>query len=112
MEPDWNAALEAHSRFFDSFLYFLNLPQIMLYDDCEKLLICRIAKNDDVVKSGETLEFNSYLVDIGDLEGDHKNIPNANLPERDKKITDEAGLVRGRKFKHNSVPVGIPLILL
>ncbi|KAF7139128.1 hypothetical protein RHSIM_Rhsim07G0080700 [Rhododendron simsii] len=79
--------------------------KIMLYDDCEKLLICRIAKNDDVVKSGETLEFNSYLVDIGDLEGDHKNIPNANLPERDKKITDEAGLVCGRKFKHNSVPV-------
>ncbi|KAI8546176.1 hypothetical protein RHMOL_Rhmol07G0097300 [Rhododendron molle] len=79
--------------------------KIMLYDDCEKLLICRIVKNDDVVKSGETLEFNSYLVDIGDLEGDHKNIPNANLPERDKKITDEAGLVRGRKFKHNSVPV-------
>ncbi|KAG5539507.1 hypothetical protein RHGRI_019902 [Rhododendron griersonianum] len=79
--------------------------KIMLYDYCEKLLICRIAKNDDVVKSGETLEFNSYLVDIGDLEGDHMNIPNANLPERDKKITDEAGLVRGRKFKHNSVPV-------
>lgn len=80
----------------------------MLYDDCEKLLICRIAKSDDVVKSGETLEFNSYLVDIGNLEGDHKNIPNANLPETDKKITDEAGLIHRRKFKHNSVLVGIP----
>lgn len=83
----------------------------MLYDDCEKLLVCRILKNDDVVKSGETLEFNSYLVDIGDLDGDLKTIPNVNLPARDKKTTDKAGLIHGHKFKHHSVPIGIPLIL-
>ncbi|KAJ1408190.1 hypothetical protein SESBI_23723 [Sesbania bispinosa] len=43
-----------------------------LYDECEKLLECRLLKKDETVTSGETLVFNGYLVDIGDSEGDNK----------------------------------------
>ncbi|KAI4315551.1 hypothetical protein L6164_028348 [Bauhinia variegata] len=46
--------------------------KVLLYDDCEKLLECRLLKNDEIVKSGETLLFNSYLIDIGDPEGENK----------------------------------------
>lgn len=43
--------------------------QVKLFDECEKLLTCRLLKNDESVTSGETMEFNGYLVDIGDPEG-------------------------------------------
>ncbi|XP_020239546.1 uncharacterized protein LOC109818477 isoform X2 [Cajanus cajan] len=55
---------------------FLNLhvstSKVLLYDECEKLLECRLLKSDETVTSGETLVFNGYLVDIGDPEGDNK----------------------------------------
>ncbi|KAF5204953.1 Dde family endonuclease [Thalictrum thalictroides] len=42
--------------------------KIVLYDDSEKQLDSRYLKKDEVVKCGETLTFDGYLVDIGDLE--------------------------------------------
>ncbi|CAK9159601.1 unnamed protein product, partial [Ilex paraguariensis] len=45
----------------------------------------RFVKKEDVIRSGETLEFDAYLVDIGDPHGDHKPIPNLNFQGRDKK---------------------------
>lgn len=45
------------------------LLQVMLCDSSEKLLECRLLKSDEVVRCGETLMFNAYLVDVGDLEG-------------------------------------------
>ncbi|GLT74645.1 hypothetical protein SLA2020_464320 [Shorea laevis] len=47
--------------------------KVILYDDCEKLLECRILRKDEDVSSGETLTFNAYLVDVGDPEGDHED---------------------------------------
>ncbi|GKV35132.1 hypothetical protein SLEP1_g43441 [Rubroshorea leprosula] len=47
--------------------------KVILYDDCEKLLECRILRKDEDVTSGETLTFNAYLVDVGDPEGDHED---------------------------------------
>lgn len=58
-----------------------------LYDECEKLLVCRVLKKDETVTSGETLVFGCYLVDIGGLEGDNK-------PESDSNVD--------RKHKNNS----------
>ncbi|XP_057417670.1 uncharacterized protein LOC130711909 isoform X2 [Lotus japonicus] len=54
----------------DGFLE-LHIPttKVKLFDECEKLLTCRLLKNDESVTSGETMEFNGYLVDIGDPEG-------------------------------------------
>ncbi|KAI4370139.1 hypothetical protein MLD38_018519 [Melastoma candidum] len=42
--------------------------KVMLYDASEKLLECRLLKSGEVVRCGETLLFNAYLVDVGDLE--------------------------------------------
>ncbi|KAI3422950.1 DUF2439 domain-containing protein [Psidium guajava] len=64
--------------------------KVMLYDDSEQLLECRILKNDEVVSSGETLTFNAYLVDVGE-------------PEEGQKPLDDDTYVRSRE---NKVPKG------
>nr|XP_009782731.1 PREDICTED: protein ZGRF1-like isoform X2 [Nicotiana sylvestris] len=69
----------------------------MLYDDCEKLLGIKILKNDDDVKTGETLPFDSYLVDIGDPHGDYKPIPKLNTKLMNKKVPVESGLLHSGK---------------
>ncbi|XP_059644411.1 uncharacterized protein LOC132286161 isoform X2 [Cornus florida] len=76
--------------------------KIMLYDDCEKLLVSRVVKKDEVVRCGETLTFDPYLVDVGDPEGDQKRIPDLNFQGRDKKVTEKSGPLSGKKFRNNS----------
>ena len=56
--------------------------QVKLYDECEKLLECRLLKNDEIVTSGETLIFNGYLVDIGDPEGGNKPESDLNVDRK------------------------------
>ncbi|TKY60748.1 hypothetical protein E2542_SST17847 [Spatholobus suberectus] len=58
--------------------------KVALYDECEKLLECRLLKNDETVTSGETLVFNGYLVDIGDGEGDNKPESDLNVDRKHK----------------------------
>ncbi|KAI3804490.1 hypothetical protein L1987_26066 [Smallanthus sonchifolius] len=60
---------------------------VKLYDDCDKLLDSKIVKLDVAVRSGETLTFGAYLVDIGDPHGETKPIPNPIL-QRDKTMVD------------------------
>lgn len=74
----------------------------MLYDECEKLLECRILKQDEVICSGETLTFNSYLVDIDTPLGDHKPESGLNFQPGDDKISEKSGLLRGKFFRNNS----------
>lgn len=57
------------------------------------------------VKSGETLAFDSYLVDIGDLHGDKKSIVNENSEARNKNIDMKPRSLHSRKFR-NSTGVG------
>ncbi|KAK0587813.1 hypothetical protein LWI29_029299 [Acer saccharum] len=64
----------------------ISTNKVKLYDDCEKLLECRILKKDEIISCGETLTFNAYFVDVGDPEGDHKPIRDLNLQGRDKKV--------------------------
>ncbi|WMV44078.1 hypothetical protein MTR67_037463 [Solanum verrucosum] len=72
--------------------------KVMLYDDCEKLLGVKILKNDNDVKPGETLAFDSYLVDIGDPHGDYKPIPIFNSTKLMKKeVPEESGLLHSGK---------------
>ncbi|KAK8572638.1 hypothetical protein V6N13_048219 [Hibiscus sabdariffa] len=42
-------------------------PQLMLYDESDKLLECRMLRKDEVVSSAQTLTFASYFVDVGIL---------------------------------------------
>lgn len=82
--------------------------QVMLYDDCEKLLECRILKKDETVSCGETLTFNAYLIDVGEPEGDHKpTISGLNCQGRDDKITEKPSHWHGQKFRNHSVSFGI-----
>ncbi|XP_059276353.1 uncharacterized protein LOC132030657 isoform X2 [Lycium ferocissimum] len=70
--------------------------KVMLYDDCEKLLGIKILKNDIDVKEGETLAFDSYLVDIGDPHGDYKPVPILKTKQI-KKESQESGLLHSGK---------------
>lgn len=61
--------------------------QVSLYDECEKLLECRLLKNDETVISGESLVFNGYLVDIGDQEGEKKPECDLNVDRRSRSFS-------------------------
>ncbi|CAN0908867.1 hypothetical protein LINGRAHAP2_LOCUS25504 [Linum grandiflorum] len=77
----------------------LNSLQVVLFDESEKLLECKVLKDEDIVSSGESLTFNSYLVDVGDPEGAH-----APVPGRDKKKQERVpGLMHRQKFRSPSI---------
>ncbi|XP_045822757.1 uncharacterized protein LOC123915614 isoform X3 [Trifolium pratense] len=72
----------------DGFLVLnVSTGKLSLYDECEKLLECRILKNDEIVESGESLTFNSHLVDIGSLEGENKPQPHLNVDIKQKNVS-------------------------
>ncbi|XP_022970028.1 protein ZGRF1 isoform X1 [Cucurbita maxima] len=75
----------------------------MLYDECEKLLECRILKQEEVVCSGETLIFNSYLVEIDTPLGDNKPESGLNFQAGHDEISEKSGVLRGKNFRNNSV---------
>lgn len=56
-------------------------------------------KLDDAVRSGETLTFGSYLVDIGDLHGERKPIPNMVL-QREKTMAGWNGTPKSKAYVH------------
>ncbi|KAH7513704.1 hypothetical protein FEM48_Zijuj11G0009300 [Ziziphus jujuba var. spinosa] len=66
--------LKQKRKVYQDGLLDLHTPtnKLLLYDDCEKLLECRMLKKDEVVSCGETLTFNAYLVDVNASEGDQK----------------------------------------
>ncbi|KAJ4957002.1 hypothetical protein NE237_013785 [Protea cynaroides] len=76
--------------------------KVMLYDDDGKLLECRLLKKEEVVGSGETLAFNSYLVDIGDPKGSHENLTNLNTQEINRKPNGTSRIMHGQKARHIS----------
>ncbi|KVH91781.1 protein of unknown function DUF2439 [Cynara cardunculus var. scolymus] len=76
--------------------------KVKLYDDCDKLLDCKIVKLDDDVRSGETLTFGAYLVDIGDPHGESKPIPNLILKRRDNTLADRDGIPHSKASKRSS----------
>nr|XP_016494136.1 PREDICTED: uncharacterized protein LOC107813383 isoform X2 [Nicotiana tabacum] len=99
----WSVTYTKHLKqkrkvYHDGFLELQSSShKAMLYDDCEKLLGIKILKNDDDVKTGETLPFDSYLVDIGDPHGDYNPIPKLNTKLMDKKVPVESGLLHSGK---------------
>lgn len=74
---------------------------MLLYDDCEKLLECRLLKKDEEVSSGETLTFNAFLVDVNEadsVEGDRKPVPGFNSQAKDMKFNEK----RAKPFVNTS----------
>lgn len=72
----------------------VGLIQILLYDDCGKLLDSRFLKKDEVIETGGTLTFDTHLVDIGELEGICKPLRDLNFQRRDEKPTEKTGTQR------------------
>ncbi|XP_042480296.1 uncharacterized protein LOC122061159 isoform X2 [Macadamia integrifolia] len=71
--------------------------KVMLFDDSGKLLECRLMK-EEVIGSGETLAFDSYLVDIGDPKGSHEHFTNLNTQERKPNGTNR--IFHGQKARN------------
>ncbi|OVA08237.1 protein of unknown function DUF2439 [Macleaya cordata] len=71
--------------------------KVMLYDDSGKVIDSRFLKKDEVVRYGETLTFDSYLVDIGDPEGNHETLKVLNVQGRDKKSVENISTLNGFK---------------
>ncbi|RDX90192.1 hypothetical protein CR513_27974, partial [Mucuna pruriens] len=69
----------------DGFLeLYVSSSKLKLYDECDKLLECRLLRSDEAVTSGETLVFNGYLVDVGDGDGDNKPESVLNVDRKQK----------------------------
>ncbi|KAL0409245.1 UNVERIFIED_CONTAM: hypothetical protein Sradi_1858900, partial [Sesamum radiatum] len=64
--------------------------KVMLLDEWDKLLESRFVKKDDLIKSGETLAFDCYLVDIGELCGGYKPASTLNQG-KDGKVEEKSG---------------------
>ncbi|CAL5214982.1 unnamed protein product [Lathyrus oleraceus] len=71
----------------DGFLLLnVSTAKLSLYDECEKLLECRLLNSNETVASGETLTFNGHLVDIGSLEGENKPESQLNVDKKQKNV--------------------------
>ncbi|CAK7339653.1 unnamed protein product [Dovyalis caffra] len=111
----WSVTYTKHIKqkrkiYQDGFLdLHFSTNKVMLFDDCDKLLECRILKDGEVVGSGETLTFNAFLVDVGDAEvridGDKPPpVSDLNFPGRYRKITERpTSVMRRRKFRSPSI---------
>ncbi|XP_073130637.1 uncharacterized protein [Henckelia pumila] len=76
--------------------------KIMLYDEYDKLLETRFAKKDDVIESGESMIFDSYLVDIGEQCGGNKPFSSLNYQDNDKKVKEKLSSSYNHGYKNNS----------
>ncbi|KAK6122556.1 hypothetical protein DH2020_043701 [Rehmannia glutinosa] len=86
--------------------------KVMLYDEWDKLLESRFVKKDDVIKSGETLVFDSYLVDIAELCRGHKPTSTVNRQEKDRKVSEKSGSSYSYCSQSNSISVGTASMVL
>ncbi|XP_039172419.1 uncharacterized protein LOC104443888 isoform X1 [Eucalyptus grandis] len=100
----WNVTFTKHLKqkrkvYRDGFLSLhSSSAKVMLYDDSDQLLECRILKNDEVVCSGETLTFNAYLVDVGEPEGGQKPLDDTYACSRENKVPKRTNLLHRNKF--------------
>ncbi|GMH09318.1 hypothetical protein Nepgr_011159 [Nepenthes gracilis] len=103
----WSVTYTKHIKqkrkiYQDGYLHLLS-NKVMLYDVNDKLLGSMFLKKDKSVKSGETLEFDSYFVDVGDPECDHKPISSLNIQFRckDNRTTEKVVLPHGEKSRND-----------
>lgn len=63
--------------------------QIVLYDESDQLIGGRFLKKGEVIESGSALALGTYLVDIGEPQGENKHLIDTNVNVRDKKINQK-----------------------
>ncbi|XP_073315573.1 uncharacterized protein [Primulina huaijiensis] len=76
--------------------------KIMLYDEYDKLLETRFVKKDDVINSGESMTFDSYLVDIGEQCVGNKPFSSLNCQDNNKKVKQKLSSSCNHGYKNNS----------
>lgn len=74
-------------------------PQVILYDDCDKVIDRRFLKKDEIVKSGGTLSFETHIVDVGD-------------PDENKKASAESTVKSVLQQESPKEKVGCPVLCL
>lgn len=84
----------------------------MLFDEWDKLLESRFVKKDDVIRPGETLSFDSYLVDIGELCGGKKPTATVNCQEKEKKLPEKSGPLHSYNSQSNSLSSGTASVFI
>ncbi|KAL5552426.1 hypothetical protein UlMin_002602 [Ulmus minor] len=105
----WSVTYTKHVKqkrkvYQDGFLELqISTNKLLLYDDCEKLLECRLVKNDEVVSSGETLTFNAYLVDVDAVEKENAPPPASDSLRRDDHIAQKNNLKRPLSPSHKII---------
>lgn len=105
----WSVTYTKHVKqkrkvYQDGFLHLLSsVSKVVLYDDSEKLLDSRLMKKDEMVKSGETLTFDAFLVDVGDPEGDHRPLSDLNMQGSNKYYVQKSGSLPGEECRSNPV---------
>ncbi|KAI9108434.1 hypothetical protein K1719_020625 [Acacia pycnantha] len=91
---------QKRKKYQDGFLELQDsTDKVMLYDECDKLLECRLLKSDENVTSGETLVFNGFLVDIGDPEGNNNPISDSNVDRAHNKFARRPNRLNGSNFR-------------
>ncbi|CAA0811213.1 Unknown protein [Striga hermonthica] len=97
---------QKHKVYQDGFLEHQSAyHKVLLYDELNQLLESRFVKKDDVIKSGETLTWDSFLIDIGELCGGHKPKPLVNTHDKDSKHSQKSGSFCSYGSKSNAIPV-------
>ncbi|KAL1556372.1 hypothetical protein AAHA92_12007 [Salvia divinorum] len=90
----WNVTYTNHVKhkrkvYHDGFLVVQpSHKKLMLYDEWDKLLETRFVKKDDLITSGETITFGSYLIDLGELCQGHRPTSILNSQDQDEKVSE------------------------
>lgn len=88
----------------DGILHLLSNNKVMLYDEAEQLLDSKFLTKDEAVKTGESLTFASFLVDIGDPDDNFNPVSDQNHNfECNSKSHQKTLLPQGEKLR-NSFP--------
>ncbi|XP_021767864.1 uncharacterized protein LOC110732258 [Chenopodium quinoa] len=102
----WSVTYTKHVKqkrkvYQDGSLHLLSNNKVVLYDEGEQLLDSKFLTKDEAVKSGESLTFSSFLVDIGDPENNCNPISNPKPKyERDVKPHERTQMPQGEKLRH------------
>ena len=79
----------------------------MLFDASRKLLDSRFLKKDEVIRSGELVAFDGHLVEVGELDGDHKPLMDLNVQGNNLNVVKKNGIMHGQEnFINLNKPVG------
>ncbi|KAL3619514.1 hypothetical protein CASFOL_037084 [Castilleja foliolosa] len=85
--------------------------QVKLYDTNRRQLDGKFLKKDEIVCSGESLAFEGHLVEIGELEGDHKPVidsthqgKNCNTVGKSDMLNHPAKIPTNKKFSARKIP--------